>query len=221
MSLSPRNLVFWMTLFATVGTWLALPQRPSPLRVPSEPPPWIPLPASGMDASRNPVRQLLSFRLPGADFALRCGDVDDDGTDRYRLWISKNTWDDSRNYDFVVQGEWLDVSVRNGFVLSAPFPGAIQSSVETATVTEVHARLRLRDAEPIREAWDSPWLWHAEQGRIGCNDGRTMFLQACVRGRYAARDRNCDTAAFPEGQALWEAVTALLPAPRHEGERVP
>ena len=162
------------------------------------------------------MREFLSFPLVPGDFAVRCGDAHDDGTDRYRLWISKNTWDDFRNYEFTVHGDWLDASVRDDMTWPSTAP-----YVEGVTTIEVRSRLRLRDAEPIREAWDSALLWHAKQGLRGCSDGRVLFLQACVHGRYAARDRGCHTAASAQGQALWEAVTALLPAPRRTGERMP
>lgn len=219
MSLSPRNLVFWTTLFATVGTWLALPNPtphiPSP---PTAPAPWIPLPANGMDASNAAVRDLLLSPRPADGFARHCGDFDDDGSERYRIFISKDGREDFRAYDFLVHGEWLDVTVLDPLPAppSRPADGSDDASAGQAhALPEVRTRLAKRDAEPIRRAWDTTSVWRGEQGPTGCSDGRPFVLEACVDGRYAIRSGSCGPAAAAQSHAMWGALTSLLPEPQH------
>ena len=209
-SLSPRNLVFWMTLFATVGAWLALPQRPSPLRVPPEPPPWIPLPASGMDASQASVRGVLRTGFPEIDaFAVRCGGRDDAIVDRYQLTDLRNPWQPTDSIEFLPSGESIDVAIREDALPVPPIDAT--HTVARRAARFVHARLSRQAAEPIRRLWDTQVLWHAEQSIAGCSHGGGLVLQACVRGQYAIRVRDCGADITPARSTLWEAVSSVLP----------
>ncbi len=218
MTLSPRRLVFWMAAFAVAGIWAALPNPRRPIESIAAARPWIPLPAGGMDASQSAVRDLLVSAPVDDSFARHCGDSGDNGSERYRLFISKDGWSDFRTYDFVVRGEWLDVSIRDA--LPAPAPrqddGNADSRSEPASLAPaLRTRLAKRDAEPIRRAWDTQTAWRGEQAETGCNDGRPFVLEACVAGRYAMRDLSCGPAGASQHQMMWAALTTLLPGPVH------
>ena len=210
MPLSPRRLVFWMTVFAAVGTWLALPNPRRSMRTPPEPPPWIPLPASGMDASQAWVRGLLGTGFPGIDdFAFRCGSRDDGVHARYQLTDIRNPWQPTDSIEFMPSGESVEVAIREDALPIPPVDPA--HPVDRRIARFMHARLSRQAAEPIRRLWDTQVLWHAEQGMFGCSHGGGLVLQACVHGRYAIRMRDCGPEIAPARSALWEAVSAALP----------
>ena len=210
MSLSSRRLVFWIAVFATAGTWLALPDRRSLPRTSPEPPPWIPLPASGMDASQASVRGLLLTGFPEIDdFAVRCGDRDGDIEDRYQLTDLRNPWQPTDSIEFLPSGESIDVAIREDALPVAPIDAAHTADRRVARF--VHARLSRQAAEPIRRLWDTQVLWHAEQSIVGCSHGGGLVLQACVRGQYAIRVRDCGADITPARSTLWEAVSSVLP----------
>lgn len=216
MTLAPRRIVLWLALIGTATIWLVLSPSKRHALPPVDDPPWIPLPRSGMDAADPALRELLSSHYAGMyPLAGTCG-MHDDATqrERYRLRISRDGWGDYRAIEIVPLGDWLDVSVRDDG--PPPAPERRESAKGAFDVTPerpvVHARIRRRDAEPIRRAWDTPALWHAKQASFaGCLDGRHVILEACIDGHYALRHRDCD-AAEP-ARELWGAVTTLLPAP--------
>lgn len=215
MSFSLRKIVLWAALIAAVaiGVFLLHMQRRALPAVVDAP--WIGLPESGMDASQPDVRRLLAQSFGGArSLSERCGMGHDVERERYRLWISRNTWEDAREIEFVPRGAWLEVSVRDGFPPppEPPLDGARAPDSDPVQPI-VHANLRRVDAEPIRRAWNTQGLWHAAQKPLGCMDGRPIVLEACIDGRYAIRLRHCDAAAHAPTQAMWDAVERLLPAP--------
>jgi hypothetical protein len=218
MRVSPISVMLWVVAFAAAGASLSWWQARRSALPPVEDPSWIPLPASGMDASRPGLRELLVSRYDGAnDLAATCGMYDDGAErERYRIRISRNAWEDFREIEIVPRGEWLEIAIRDGFPPPLPEPPRDGTSrreydpIHPAT----HVRIRRRDAEPIRRAWDSAGLWHAEQEHLpGCMDGRAVTLEACIVGRYAIRRRNCDAGADVPTQRLWEAITAAFPKP--------
>lgn len=225
MRVSPISVMLWVVAFAAAGASLSwLHARRSAL--PSvEFPSWIPLPMSGMDASRPALRGLLVSPIKAtSDLAATCGMYDDGSErERYRIRISRNAWEDFREIEIVPRGDWLEVAVRDGFPPPPPEPphdGTPQREYDEIRPT-IHVRLHQRDAEPIRRAWNTRALWHAEQTPLGCADGRPVTLEACIAGRYAVRHRNCDADADVQAQRLWEAVTTVLPNPEraHHRER--
>lgn len=70
----------------------------------------------------------------------------------------------------------------------------------------------------VREALSAPELWSAPQrSAVSCAqrfEVREAFFEACVNGRYFARDRSCDRGAAPHLDRLWHVVRDTLPAPR-------
>jgi hypothetical protein len=215
MRLSPKSMLPWIAAFAMAGATLALwPARRTPLP-PVETPPWIPLPATGMDASDPVMRQLIVSPYAGALMGRCRGAGDNPDRESYRLLIERNAFEDFREIDIVPRGDWLEIAVRDGFPPAPPEPAREgRRSYEYDLVVPVaRVRMQRRDAEPIRRAWDTRALWHAEQQPLGCADGWPITLEACVDGRYAIRHRNCDIEAYRATQSMWEAVTRLLPKP--------
>lgn len=218
------RILLWLIALACVGAGVAALPALRSAPPPVEDAPWIGLPASGMDASQPALRQLLDSPF-GADHDLAdtCGS-DAAGTERerYRLRISRDAWRDVRAIAFVRRGDWLDIALSDG--LPPPPPEPPHDGTEPPPHDMVRpvatARIALRDAEPIRRAWNTQALWHAEQQPLGCRDGRPVTLEACIAGRYAIRHRNCDPAASDATQALWDAVTTLLPAPERASWRL-
>lgn len=216
MTLAPRRIVLWLALIGTATIWLVLSPSKRHALPPVDDPPWIPLPRSGMDAADPLIRELL--RSPFREnhgLSPSCGGYHDDGSERYRIVISRNAWEDFREIEIVPHGEWLDIAVRDAFPPQPPDPH--QVGAKQGEYIEIHPTMRVRisrsDAEPIRRAWDTYGLWHAEQKPLGCADGRPLTLEACIGGRYAIRHRNCDVDAYASTHQLWDAVTTLLPKP--------
>jgi hypothetical protein len=224
MRLSFRRILLWLATLALIGAGVALLSAPRRALPPVEDAPWIGLPASGMDASQPTLRQLLDSPF-GADHDLAdtCGrDGAAPERERYRLQISLDAWRDFRAIELVRRGDWLEVAVRDGFPPPPPEPSRDGTAPPPHDMVRpvATARIALRDAEPIRVAWNTQALWHAEQQPLGCRDGRPVTLEACIAGRYAIRHRNCDPASIVPTQQLWDAVTTLLPAPERTSWRV-
>ncbi|MEH6422456.1 hypothetical protein [Pseudomonas sp. CGJS7] len=81
----------------------------------------------------------------------------------------------------------------------------------------VDRRIDLSRLKALREAWNVPELWTAPQrSAVFCAQeygGPDAFFEACVDGRYFARDRACDRNAQEPLRLLWQRVTELTPAP--------
>lgn len=216
MTPAPKTVMLWVALMMAIGTYLVLLPAQRRAQPSAVDPPWIDLPKSGMDASQASLRELLVvYPRETRRLSASCGMGNDTDRERYRLWISRNAWEDFREIEFVPDGEWLDVTVRDGMPPPPPEPshGGDSASADDVVLPVVRVRLHRRDAEPIRRAWDTPGLWHAEQKPLGCMDGRPVMLEACIDGRYAIRSRHCDLDASAPAGAMWDAVDRLLPAP--------
>jgi hypothetical protein len=212
---SPIRILAWASILALVCAGLFYAHRASEPLSAVELPPWIPLPDTGMDASQREVRDLIEYSRwqldsdPLRSLSAFCG-REHDKPERYRMTISRDAWGDYREILVTPNGEWLEVLIRDAF----PPPPEAGANAEYETIRPVkYVRIRRRDAEPIRRAWNTRALWHAAQGTMICMDGPTVVLEACVAGRYAIRRRACEAEAFEPAQQLWEAVTTLLPAP--------
>ncbi len=213
MPLSPRRLVFWMTAFTATGTWLALP-NPPPSRPPAlESAPWIPLPASGMDASRPTIRGLLSTSFPDIDdFAWRCGHRDDGVSERYLLTDMRDPWEPTSSVEFVPAGASIVVVIRKSVPLPPIEAVAACADRDRAEQASFSRRYLSRQSlAPVRMLWDTQVLWHGEQEIFGCSHGGMTILQACVRGRYAIRVRDCGPQISSARSALRNAVASVLP----------
>lgn len=168
------------------------------------------MPPDGMDASAFVMRSLLfaADSTPEADDALArtCGGYgDDDAAERYRILIgdpvlmrNAQTW----SVDMRAQGSQVAVTVEDASLPPPPPEDARDTPPDTAFAQRRYW-LQKAELEPIRAAWAEPALWLAEQRDVGCLDGRPVFLEACVRGRYVARSRNCDAAADEAAEKLW------------------
>lgn len=206
-----------LTLSVLVGAWLIAP-RPAFHPPVTADGPWIPLPRSGMDAGGYDMRMAVSRGFLRDDdtetpVALSCG-ANPNAPDEphYRAWIGDGfseapyrTW----KIDIIVRGNTANVSVREAPSPPMP-PRSIGPRNETWVTPARLAVVPLDALEPVRRAWDTEAVWHRTQERMWC-DGRTAFLEACVAGRYAARDRGCD---LDRGIAqLWSVFQMTLPTP--------
>lgn len=222
MIFSPRRIVLCISVVATFGVYAVLlpGQRSSILPVVGAP--WIGLPETGMDASKADLRMLLTSRTwpsqygdPMANLSSKCGMEQAGISERYVAHVSKGAWGPFWDVQFDVDGDWINVSIRDGMPAPPPEPVDAAGPVPEGSHVYPVARMRLKksDLEPIRRIWSAKALWHAEQKPLGCMDGMPITLEACVDGRYAVRHRNCDMDAYePTGQ-LWQAMNKVLPAP--------
>ncbi|MGH8082479.1 MAG: hypothetical protein ACREP7_18030 [Lysobacter sp.] len=75
----------------------------------------------------------------------------------------------------------------------------------------------LADLKALREAWNVAELWTAPQrSAVFCAEeygAPQAFFEACVDGRYYARDRSCDRAAWPHLDQLRKAVRDAVSTP--------
>ncbi|ALN59819.1 hypothetical protein GLE_4478 [Lysobacter enzymogenes] len=181
---------------------------------------WIALPPQPMEATGPDIRELLrksaqfapagepplaascgadeveAERLP-PDFARPPAPAQTDDApirQRYAVLIGgpdRKTW----RLDLRLDGERAR--------LRALAPGAAATERE----------LPLAALAPLREALSAPELWSAPQrSSVFCADRhrlRQAFFEACIDGRYYARDRACDRNAWPLLDGLWRQARAL------------
>ncbi len=222
MIFSPRRIVLCTVVVAVIGVYAALLPGQRRTMPPVVDAPWIGLPETGMDASKVEVRMLLTMKTwPSphddsmANLSRACGAEQAGIRERYIAHVSKGAWGPFWDIQFDVDGDWMNVSIRDGMPAPAPEPPDTGGPAPEGTFIHPMKRLRLKksDLEPIRMIWSTKALWHAEQKPLGCMDGMPITLEACVDGRYAVRHRNCDMDAYgPTGQ-LWQAINRILPAP--------
>ncbi|QQP94172.1 hypothetical protein [Lysobacter enzymogenes] len=183
---------------------------------------WLALPPQSMEATDPDVRELLhkSARIaPAGQPALadRCG-ADDVEPERLPPDFARPPAapeDDAapleEHYTLLLGGPdraaWrLDIDVSGDRArLRAAAPGAAATERET-TLTAL---------APLRAALAEPELWSAPQrSSVFCADRhrlRQAFFEACIDGRYFARDRACDRLAAPLLDALWQQARAAAP----------
>jgi hypothetical protein len=230
MRIDPHRLTLWLALFATGATYLALSPSYRQATPPVSESPWIGLPDSGMDASDFPLRELFNPDGQGGrrgdaflDLAWTCGGFrdahDSRFPERYIALVSDSAWGPRQDIIIDVDKDQLLFSIRSGDHPPPP-PGPEVSAPETITMRPVtHVRMPRSKAALIRQAWNSDVLWHAPQKENACNDGATLRLEACIRGRYAMRSRTCASEAHQAADALRTAFKTLLPAPQPAYER--
>lgn len=222
MMFSPRRIVLSTALIAAVVTYGALlpGQRTATPAVVDVP--WIGLPETGMDASKADLRMLLTSRTwpsqygdPMANLSGKCGTEQASIGERYVAHVSKGAWGPFWDVQFDVDGDWINISIRDGMPAPAPEPVDADGPAPEGSHVYPVARVRLKKSnlEPIRTIWSEKALWHAEQKPLGCSDGMPTTLEACVAGRYAIRHRNCDVDAYGPAGQLWQAINRILPAP--------
>ncbi|TKR30632.1 hypothetical protein FCE95_11010 [Luteimonas gilva] len=179
---------------------------------------WIPMPPDGMDASGFAARRLLfvADSMPEDDALTRtCGSYDSDGaSERYRAVIGDPLLKpDARMWrlDLLVQGSQIQVTIEDASFPLRPPPPDARDEAQAPAFAPRRYWLQKAELEPIRAAWAEPALWLAEQRDVDCFDGRPVFLEACVHGRYAARARNCDSAADEAARKLWTLLQKRFP----------
>ena len=222
MIFSPRRIVLCIAIVAAVGVYaVLLPGQRSAIPSVADAP-WIGLPETGMDASKAELRMLLRretwpsrYGDPMANLSHECGTEQVGIRERYIAHVSKNAWGPFWDIQFDVDGDWLNIAIRDSFLSPPPPPpefGPANDAIEPLPPT-TKIRVRKSQMEPIRRIWASHGLWHADQKPLGCLDGMPVTLEACVDGRYAVRHRNCDADAYEPAQQLWDTVNRMLPAP--------
>lgn len=182
---------------------------------------WIALPPQPMDATDPDVRELLRKSAqvagggPGLAAACGAGDTEPERLppDFARPPAEADPPEAALEERYAVligdprKAAWrLDIQVRGANArLRALAPGAAAAERE----------LPLTALAPLREALSAPELWSAPQrSAVFCADRhglRQAFFEACVDGRYYARDRACDRNAWPLLDGLWRQARALAP----------
>lgn len=216
-SIRPKALGLLVLALSAAALAVAVPALRKPEREG-----WIALPPAPMDATDPDIRALLrksaqsapAGRVPLAaacgaggaeperlppDFARAPAPPDaDEGPieQRYALVIGgpdRRPW----RLDLQIGGERAR--------LRALAPGAAATERE----------LPLAALAPLRAALAEPELWSAPQrSAVFCADRhglRQAFVEACVDGRYFARDRACDRNAWPLLDGVWRQARALAP----------
>lgn len=121
---------------------------------------------------------------------------------------------DTRRVQIDIDGDKAWLRVRNGDVAQGQLPSAPWKPQQPRYAER---RLPLSALAPLREAWNVPELWTANQrSSVYCSlrhELREAYFEACVDGRYFARDRACDRNAQEPLRLLWQRVTELTPAP--------
>lgn len=187
---------------------------------------WIPVPEGGMDASRYPLRELLNHTLvygphmqharSGAPLIERCGKEGSYGpAETYAAVIGDHWFAPDRkvwSIEMTSSGEWLDVVIADG---NPAAPVEPQPGVRERRELRAPIRLTVRKSavDDIRAAWSEPSLWIAPQRGEHCLDGHTVYLEACIHGRYHARSHSCSQPGGEAGMKLWKRLRAHFPDP--------
>lgn len=203
-----RVIVLAAALLVALGAlgWRAAQHDVRP--TPSAPEPWVPMPRTGMDASRREMRATLRTDIDVGGvtpLSSTCGYRDEGAPDRYRLVLTKDRYfSEVRRIDVVVESpDRIVVSVQ----AINPVSGGEgpKAPVGTSTMT-------WKAVEPLRRAWrDSP-IWNRPQ-RSECTHSRWLSMEACIDRAYALRMAVCETDTREAYDALWEVVTTTLPPP--------
>ncbi|KRD34065.1 hypothetical protein ASE35_09975 [Lysobacter sp. Root916] len=228
MAVRASRIALWTIALAIVAAagWVVTRPQP-PVRV-TAPASWIPIPEGGMDASEYPVRDLLlgNFRdgfqrhfASNAERPLvqRCGDGrPGEPAETYAALIGDHWFVPDQkvwSIEMTSSGEWLDVTIVDGFPVMAPepAPGEILRTRELRPT--LRRSVRKADLADVREAWSAPDLWFAPQTDAHCLDGNIVYLEACVLGRYHARSRTCGATGAADAMTLWRRLRAHFPDP--------
>lgn len=223
MSRIGRVLTLAGILAGCAAVPLLWPTLKPPLSI-SEPlhAPWIGLPPVVMDAGSAYTRAVLRrAAMSGSDLVERCGWHTNDATERYVAHLGDPSLQRDARYwriELEVQGDWIQVLVANAVFPPPPPPPSPSECPVCGPFVDVpaktaSARLEKAELEPIAQAWRDPRLWATPQANPHCTDGIPAFLQACVAGRYAAFNRNCDDDGMNAAMELWSVVQDLLPPP--------
>jgi hypothetical protein len=223
-----------MAVIAVVVLWLWWNARERPAPIDPNDAPWIGLPKSGMDATEQNTRMLMSRAFEygressysdSGSLAFECGEQhwrqSFDGKERYIARIGEGAWGPAWKVILDVHGDRIDVAwtEADSVIPPPPPPPAYRGKGKIPDLTLVtrvaHTSKSRAELEPIRALWNDQALWHAPQDSsvFGCFDGDPIFLEACIDGRYAARFHNCDPPTLNTTSKLWQAFNDLLPPP--------
>jgi len=121
---------------------------------------------------------------------------------------------ETRRIQIDIDGGQARIRVRDGDVSLRFQP---PPALEARQPRYAERRVPLAALAPLRDAWSAPELWTAGQRSAAwCADNhglREAFFEACVYGRYYARDRACDRAAQEPLAQLWTRIVELAPPP--------
>ncbi len=230
IQLNPVRIALSSLLLGLVGAAIVgAAGRDSPAPVDPHATPWIEFPRGGMDASELPTRQLVNWGDwsqggRSEELAWQCGNSERNdflgNKERYVARIGKDAWGPRWKIVMDVERDHIDIAWSHGDVIPPPPPPPSAGKVVAAQsrnfiVPVAHVRKSRIELEKIRELWSDEALWHAPQDEaaFACLDGNPVFLEACVNGRYAARNRNCNAQAENATTMLWHAFNELLPPP--------
>lgn len=223
-----RVAVLMLVIAGVTGAVVLMPAwMPKHSEIAAKPTTWLPMPPDGMDARQKQIRQLLAHNDPpfsdGSVLALRCGidSSDGDPNEHYSIRIGDGAlvrnaqrW----SVDFIPSGDNIDVTIH--IVAPYPPPPPPEPGKTASSPIDIHDRsayyhMDRNDLQPIHDALANSELWLAAQGEepFGCYDGRSVTIEACVRGQYIARLRNCDAASGEPAQKLWDLLRQRFPQP--------
>lgn len=123
----------------------------------------------------------------------------------------------TRRVQIDIEGEQALVRVSDGDMHSSQLAPPSAPGEPPPSLRYNEKRLPLSALASLREVWQAPELWSANQrSGVWCADRnglRQAFFEACVHGRYYARDRACDRNAQEPLAELWKRVVELTPPP--------
>lgn len=231
MLLRWKRIVVWVGLLIAFGAMGVLWSFRSAPHIPPMPSPtsWIGLPESGMDATDPFVRQALLRASSHGGFdegrydslVASCGSgIIDSADETYVIVLASpglTPNPQARRVTFAVYGDQVSVGIQDAHSLVFPPPPPLKNSrlssdpAQIPTTTWImFPKSRL---QPIADAWRNRALWQAPQQGAFCTDAGVVILEACVGGRYAARDRSCglETGVNDGLNGLWSVMSRLLP----------
>ena len=223
MAMRLKRVVLLSTVIACgAGGWgVWQTSKPSP-SVEALRKPWIGLPGIVMDAGSPDVRVVLEMAAQGETGLLpRCGLHDTTANEKYVAYLGDPGLHPGARRDWRIELTVHDDRVHalvtdSNFPPPPPPPPDCQSCklLLSERTKLAWAWFDKAELESIAQAWRDPYLWEAPQANSRCVDGIPAFVEACVEGRYAAFNRNCDGAGMDAAYDLWKTVQHVLPAPR-------
>jgi len=171
---------------------------------------WLELP-DDMDARRPGVRMLLARvidpRDPYGSLMFSCGRNPLEPPEQYVIHIGDTFGVPDPEFwevRIVPRGSTFHVRIKDALPRPPPPPGVhgTGGDLETPQYFVVEASEMTEIGAPLR----TDALWSSPQADVACLDGNPVTMEACIHGQYAARHRNCDSAAYEQATLLWEAL---------------
>jgi len=179
----PRIALWLVVILAVTAGFYSFSNRQVEKPVSLESAAWIGLPKEGMDASDYSVRNVIS---QSRSLSETCLNIDGPSLpETYIMTRPTELMPVASRSGWRIQLEVEDDRIR---VARSEFPE--YDDPAPFTRREVFY-LPKKDLAALAKNWKTSLLWNSRQHLTSCTDSHGILFEACVDGKYGARDSNC------------------------------